>query len=424
MIDQYGREISAGRLFSGTMKTGQHVYLNNAKQQQRIQQVFIYCGIKPEQVEEIPAGNVIAVSGISGTAGETVTIEPDEPFEELKHIFEPVITKAIEAKNPNDLSKLVEVLRKVSKEDPSIKVEINEETGENLIHGMGELHLEIVENRIKTEKNVDVNTSEPIVVYRESITKKSPEMEGKSPNKHNKFYMIAQPLPEAIYNLLVTGAIPEGKLKKKPEEIWAKLIEAGMKRDDAKAVREISGHNLLMETTKGIVHIGEVIELCMQAFEEVMKEGPLARERSTGLMVNLTDCSLHEDAIHRGPAQVVPAVRDAIKQAMLNAGPILREPQQTIRIDAPGDYLGEISKLVQSRRGQVLDVTYEGEAVVIKSKLPVAEMFGFTDTLRSGTEGRGFWALQDSQFERIPPQLQDITVKKIRQRKGLAETQI
>ena len=424
MIDQYGREISAGRLFSGTMKTGQHVYLNNAKQQQRIQQVFIYCGIKPEQVDEIPAGNVIAVSGISGTAGETVTIEPDEPFEELKHIFEPVITKAIEAKNPNDLSKLVEVLRKVSKEDPSIKVEINEETGENLIHGMGELHLEIVENRIKTEKNVDVNTSEPIVVYRESITKKSPEMEGKSPNKHNKFYMIAEPLPEAIYNLLVTGAIPEGKLKKRPEEIWAKLIEAGMERDDAKSVVDVSGHNIFMETTKGIVHIGEVIELCIQAFEEVMKEGPLARERSTGLMVNLTDCSLHEDAIHRGPAQVVPAVRDAIKQAMLNAGPILREPLQTIRLDAPGDYLGEISKLVQSRRGQVLDVTYEGEAVIIKSKLPVAEMFGFTDTLRSGTEGRGFWALQDSQFERIPPQLQDMTVKKIRQRKGLAETQI
>ena len=424
MIDQYGRELSAGRLYSGTMSTGQQVHLNNANQNQKVQQVFIYNGIKPEQVDAIPSGNVIAVSGLSGTAGETVTTNPEEPFEELKHIFEPVITKAIEARNPGDLTKLIEVLRKVGKEDPSIKIEINEETGENLMHGMGELHLEIIENRIKTEKNVEVKTSEPIVVYRESVTKESPQVEGKSPNKHNKFFMRVEPLPEKVYELIESGSVPQGRLKKKPTEIWEKLMEAGMSRDEAKSVKAIYGNNLLMETTKGIVHIGEVIELVIDAFQQVMDEGPLAREKSTRILVDLEDTTLHEDAIHRGPAQVLPAVRDAIKHAMLQAGPILREPMQTIRLDAPNEYLGEISKLVQARRGQVIDVGYEEEAVVIKSKLPVSEMFGFTDALRSGTEGKGYWALQDSQFERIPPQLQDETVKKIRQRKGLAETQI
>ena len=163
-----GKEIAAGRLFSGTIKQGQEIYLNLAKKKERVQQVLIYNGIKPEQLDEIPAGNVMALGGITGEAGETITSEQEEPFEELKQIFEPVITKAIEVKKAADLPKLIEVLRKVGKEDPSIKIEINEETGENLMSGMGELHLEIIENRIKTEKGVDVKTSAPIVVYRET----------------------------------------------------------------------------------------------------------------------------------------------------------------------------------------------------------------------------------------------------------------
>jgi elongation factor 2 len=174
-----GKEVSAGRLFSGTIKPGIEVYLDLAKQRQKVQQVLIYNGVKPELMKEIPAGNVLAIAGVTGEAGETITLEPETAFTELKHIFEPVITKAIEAKKPADLPKLVEVLRKVAKEDPSIRIEINEETGENLMSGMGELHLEIIENRIKTEKNVDVKTSPPIVVYRETIQKASGECEGR-----------------------------------------------------------------------------------------------------------------------------------------------------------------------------------------------------------------------------------------------------
>ncbi|MEK6946636.1 MAG: GTP-binding protein, partial [Nanoarchaeota archaeon] len=194
-----GKDISAGRLFSGTLTSGTEVYLNNAKQNQRIQNLYIYNGIKPELTDSIPSGNVCAISGVLGNAGETVTTEPEQAFEELKHIFEPVITKAIEPKKPSDLPKLIEVLRKVGREDPSIVIEINEETGENLISGMGELHLEIIENRIITEKGVEVKTSSPIVVFRECITKLSQEIEGKTPNKHNKFYFIVEPLTPEVY---------------------------------------------------------------------------------------------------------------------------------------------------------------------------------------------------------------------------------
>ena len=141
IIDQRsGKEISAGRLFSGKIQNGMEVYLNLAKRKQKIQQVLVYSGVKPEQVDEIGAGNVLAISGITGEAGETITTAPETPFEELKHIFEPVITKSIEVKKMMDLPKLIEILRQVGKEDPSVKVEINEQTGESLISGIGEFH--------------------------------------------------------------------------------------------------------------------------------------------------------------------------------------------------------------------------------------------------------------------------------------------
>ena len=136
-----GKEISAGRLFSGTLRNGMDVHLNLDNKEQKVQQIFVYNGIKPEQIDEIGPGNVLAISGVTGEAGETVTEKPETPFEELKHIFEPVVTKSIEVKKMMDLPKLVEILKQVAKEDPSVKVEINEQTGESLISGMGELAL-------------------------------------------------------------------------------------------------------------------------------------------------------------------------------------------------------------------------------------------------------------------------------------------
>ena len=239
-----GKEISAGRLFSGSLKQGQEVYLNLAKQRQRIQQVLIYNGVKPEQLDEISAGNVLAISGVTGEAGETITFEPETQFEELKHIFEPVITKAIEVKKPSDLPKLIEVLRKVAKEDPSIKVEINEETGENLISGMGELHLEIIENRIRTEKGVDVITSNPIVVFRETITKPSKVFEGKSPNKHNIFFIQIEPLEDNVYDAIKSGELREGRIKKKEDVLFQKLRDLGVDREEVRQYRYIYKGNV------------------------------------------------------------------------------------------------------------------------------------------------------------------------------------
>jgi elongation factor 2 len=414
-----GREIAAGRLYSGTIKEGMQVYLNMAKQQQKVAQVMMYQGIKPEIIGEVPAGNVLALAGVTATAGETITNEPTQPFEELKHIFEPVITKAIEPQKPQDLSKLVEVLRKVAKEDPSVKIEINQETGENLLHGMGELHLEIIENRIITEKNVQVKTSPPIVVYRETVTKKGVEAEGKSPNKHNKVYMYVEPLEPHIRELIRNSDVPEGRIKKKDLAIRDTLVDAGYDNDTALAVKDIYKGNIFIDKTKGIVQIGEVMELLLDGFEQVMDGGPLAREPCFGVKVVLSDLKLHEDAIHRGPAQMLPAVRESIKTSMMTAGPSIFEPLQTHLIDAPVEYTGDVTKLIMNKRGQVLELVQEGTLSMIKAKLPVAEMLGWSSDLRSATGGRGTSSLVDQVFERLPSELQDKVVRQIVQRKGL-----
>lgn len=413
-----GREVAAGRLFSGTIKNGMQVYLNNAKKYTKIQQVLMYNGIKAQQIEEVVAGNVLALMGVEGGAGETITEEPEQAFEELKHIFEPVITKSISPVKSSDLPKVIEVLRTVTKEDPSIKIKINEETGESLMSGMGELHLEIVENRIRTEKGVEIKTSNPIVVYRETIMRKGPEVEGKSPNKHNKLYTEVEPLPEKLAAAVRSGEIPEGRFRKKDEATFKKIIECGIEAKEARKYVCCYRGNLLTDNTRGVVHIGEVIELIMDGFDQVMEAGPLAREPCANLLVTINDCKLHEDSIHRGPAQMLPAVRESIRGSMAQAGPVIYEPIQTLQIDAPIECMGDVSKLVANKRGQLLEMTQEEGAMTMKAKLPVAEMIGLTSLLRSATGGRGNFYVVDQSFEKAPLEIQQKVIASIQLRKA------
>jgi len=419
-----GREICAGRLYSGTMKEGTPIHLNLANTNQKVQNVYMYLGIKTESFSAIPAGNVLAIAGISASAGETITSEPEHPFEELKHVFEPVITKSIEVTRPQDLPKLVEVLKKVGKEDPSIKIKINEETGEVLMSGMGELHLEIIENRIVTEKGLKIITSSPIVVYRESVTKPSEVVMGKSPNKHNHLFFQVEPLEDDVKEMIKNGDISQGRVKKRNIQFRDKFVECGWPVKVADKVKDVFNGNVFVEATRGVVHIGEILEMVLDMFEDVMKGGSLAREPCNGVKVTMTDCKLHEDAIHRGMSQIYPAVREGIRGAMAQATPILFEPLQIEVIEAPVEYMGEISKLVGSKRGQLLEMNQEGNYTHVKAKLPVAEMIGWSSALRSATEGHGSSSMVDQVFERLPGELQGKVVSQIVQRKGLTPGQL
>jgi len=279
--------------------------------------------------------------------------------------------------------------------------------------------LEVIENRIKTEKNMDVVTSPPIVVYRETVSQQSGQFEGKSPNKHNKLYFIVEPLEDNIAQAIKEGELPEMRLRKKDKQTYDKIVELGVAAKDAKNFSEIYKGNVLVDDTRGIVHIGEIIGLVQDGFEQVCNAGALAGEPCTKMKVRLMDCKLHEDAIHRGPAQMHPAVREGIRDAMTDAKPSMLEPVQVMQIEAPEDYMGEISKLVQNKRGQLISMEQNSGLVVAKAAMPVAELFGWSSDLRSATSGRGSSFIQDQRFDRLPEALKSKVINSIRQRKGM-----
>ncbi len=420
-FDPHAGEVATGRLFSGKIRRGTEMYvMGTAKKVNRLQQVGIFMGPTRVEVEEITAGNIAAVTGLKDAiVGSTVTtLQEMTPFESLKHYSEPVMTVAVEAKNMKDLPKLVEVLRQVAKEDPTLQVTINEETGEHLISGMGELHLEIITGRIKRDKGVEIVTSEPIVVYRETVTQKAGPVEGKSPNRHNRFYIEVEPLPPEIVDLIREGKVSMNQMALERRDA---LIAAGMDKEEAKNVKDIYGNNMFIDMTKGIQYLNETMELIIEGIHEALDGGPLADEKVQNLKIRLVDVKLHEDAIHRGPAQVIPAVRAAVKAAMLMAGDTLLEPIQKIQITVPTEQMGNATSQIQGRRGQVFDIQSEGDTVTVVGKAPVAELFGFAGDIRSATEGRAMWSTEFAGFELVPANMLKEVVAGIRKRKGLKE---
>ncbi|MCK4937066.1 MAG: elongation factor EF-2 [Methanosarcinales archaeon] len=417
-MDPHAGEVATGRLFSGTLKRGMELHVSGSTNTNRLQQVGIFMGPERLEVEKIPGGNIAAVTGLKDAyVGATVSSKSDMlPFESIKHASEPVVTVAVEAKHMKDLPKLVEVLRQVAKEDNTLKVTINEETGEHLMSGMGELHLEVIGHRIERDKGVEITTSPPIVVYRETVQKHAGPVEGKSPNRHNRFYIEVEPLSNEVVELIKSGEV---SMRMPEVERREKFMEAGFSKDEAKGISAIYESNVLIDTTKGIQYMNETMELVIDGFEEVMVGGPLSREPCQAIKVKLVDAKLHEDAVHRGPAQVIPAVRSAIQAAMLSADDTLLEPYQQVFIQTPQNNMGGATSEIQGRRGVINNMTQEGDMTIIESRAPVAELFGFAGDIRSATEGRASWSTEFGGFEPLPMSLLKEVVTKIRQRKGL-----
>ncbi len=423
IMDPHAGEVAIGRLYSGTIERGKTVYISGmGGRSYSVALVAVAVGADRMPVDRVLAGNMAAVSGLrDAISGSTVSSDAEmEPFEPIVHYSEPVVTVAIEAKHTRDLPRLIEVLRSISKADPSIVVDINNETGEHLISGMGELHLEITQYRIVNEQKVEIKTSEPIVVYRESVPRPSPTyFEGKAPNKHNKFYVEVEPLEQNIVDAIKSGDLPVGERIKDKKALAVKFQDYGWDKDAAKGIVFIKDTNIMVDMTKGIQNLHETMELCKDAFIEACNRGPLCNEKTMALKVKLVDAKLHEDSIHRGPGQVIPAMRSAIYGAMVTAGTVLMEPYQKVFINVPNDVMGSAAREIQQRRGEIVDMKSEGEITTIESTCPVAEMFGFASAIRSATQGRALWSTENAGFKPVPRDLQMTVVKKIRERKGL-----
>ncbi|MEM3883428.1 MAG: GTP-binding protein, partial [Methanothrix sp.] len=214
VYDPHSGEVPVGRVFSGVAKKGTELHISGLANTQKIQQVGIYMGPDRVQVDAIPAGNIAALIGLKDVSiGDTLSTGIIDPFEQITHYSKPVVTKAVEAEDSRDTTKLIEALRELSKGDQTITVELNKETGEHLVSGMGELHLEVIETKIRDEFKVPIITSEPIVVYNETISGKAGPVMGKSPNKHSRFFVTVEPLPEKTLAAIDEGKIREGKPK-------------------------------------------------------------------------------------------------------------------------------------------------------------------------------------------------------------------
>ena len=423
-MDPHAGEVAVGRLYSGSINQGESVFAIGAAKPERVQQVSMMVGGDRITVPKVVAGNIAAITGIrSAAAGVTLSRDKDfTPFEAIRHYSAPVVTVAVEPKSMKDLPKFIDALRSLAKSDASLQVMTNQETGEALLAGMGELHLEITVYRLEEEQNIKVKVSPPIVVYRESVEgdNKGRSFEGKSPNRHNRFMIECEPLTSEVVSALRDGHFGSGTIRSgDAKEIGNKFGEFGMDKDLMRKIYAINGTNVLVNDTKGIQGLHETRELIIEAFNEVCKKGPVADEPVMGMMVRLVDAKLHEDAIHRGPAQTIPAVRNGIKGAMMRARTVLMEPMQRSHVSVPNDWLGQVTREITNRRGIIEDMPSEGEATTVIGTLPVAETFGFSNDIRAASQGRAVWNSENTGFEILPPQLFDKVVGEIRTRKGL-----
>ena len=423
-MDPHAGEVAVGRIYSGAISQGESVFAIGASKAERVQQVSMMVGGDRITVPKVVAGNIAAITGIrSAAAGVTLSRDKDfTPFEAIRHYSDPVVTVAVEPKSMKDLPKFIDALRSLAKSDASLKVTTNQETGEALLAGMGELHLEITVYRIEEEQNIKVSVSPPIVVYREGLqgSNRGRPFEGKSPNRHNRFFFEVEPLTPEVVAALRSGEFKEGTVRPNDaKEVGNKFGTLGMDKDLMRKIYAINGTNVLVNDTKGIQGLHETRELIIEAFNEVCVKGPIADEPVQGMFVRLTDAKLHEDAIHRGPAQTIPAVRNGLKGAMMRAKTIILEPMQKAFVSVPNDWLGQVTREVTNRRGIIEDMPSEGEVTTVVGVLPIAETFGFSNDIRAASQGRAVWNTENLGFEMLPPQLFDKVVAQIRTRKGL-----
>ena len=426
MMDPHAGLVATGRCFSGCINEGDRVYLVGAKKDYRVQQVSMYMGAYREVVGKIGAGNIAAVLGLDlARAGETlVSVDQKDamvPFENIQYVSEPVITIAIEPKHPRELPRLIELMDRLAIDDPNLVTKINKETGEYLLSGMGELHLEIAVKFLKQYGGgLELITSQPLVVYRETAATKGVVAMAKSPNKHSRFWIQVEPLDQNVIDLMEKGSLFEAMGNKRINTTLRE--EAGWSAQEAKNVWALEEHrNILVDLTKGVQYLREVKETVNSGFRWAAKNGPLCDEPIRGLKVSLLDAKLHEDPVHRGPAQIMPAMKRAFWGSFLTARPVLIEPIYKIGVSVPHQFVGEVTGLITRKRGRITDSEQKGPITNIKGFMPVSETFGLSADMRSATSGHAFWQTQFDHWEKVPESLSMEVIAGIRKRRGLPE---
>jgi len=402
-----GRFYAFGRVFAGTVSTGQKVRImgpnykpgsKNDLHVKNIQRTVLMMGGKVEAIPDVPCGNTVGLVGVDQYLMKQGTISDHDDahcIKVMKYSVSPVVRVAVEVKNAADLPKLVEGLRKLSKSDPLV-VCTTEESGEHIIAGCGELHIEICLKDLEEEyAKCPIKKGDPVVSYKETVTELSNQIcLSKSPNKHNRIFCQACPLTD---ELSVAIEADEVSAKQDPKERGRVLVEKyEWDPNDSKKIwcfgPETTGANMLVDTTKQVQYLNEIKDSMEAAFQWATKEGAMTDEAMRGIRFNIMDVALHADAIHRGGGQIVPTARRVFYASQLTAQPRFVEPIFLVEIQCPDDAVGGIYQCLSQRRGIVTgEEPISGTPLVnMKAFLPVAESFGFTQALRAATSGRAF----------------------------------
>jgi len=358
-------------------------------------------GRRQDAVEDVPSGNTVAMVGLDTFIQKNATLTNEgnddaHPIKAMKFSVSPVVRVAVEPKHASDLPKLVEGLKRLSKSDPMVLCSI-EETGEHIIAGAGELHLEICLKDLKEDfmGGAEIRVSEPVVSFRETVFDTSDHtVMSKSPNKHNRLYIQATPFEEGLAEAIDAGDVGPRDDPKVRGRFLAEKFE--WDKDLSKKIwcfgPETTGPNTFIDMCKGVQYLNEIKDSVVAAFQWATKEGPLSEENLRGVKAEIHDVVLHADAIHRGGGQVIPTARRAIYAAILCAKPRLLEPVYLVEIQAPERALGGIYSCLNTKRGQVFEEMQRPGTPMynIKAYLPVLESFGFTNTLRAATSGEAF----------------------------------
>ncbi|OQD72843.1 hypothetical protein PENDEC_c018G04598 [Penicillium decumbens] len=440
-----GRFYAFGRVYAGTVKSGVKVriqgpnYTPGKKEDlyiKAIQRTILMMGRFVEPIEDVPAGNIVGLVGVDQFLLKSGTLTTDETAHNMKVMkfsVSPVVQRSVEVKNAQDLPKLVEGLKRLSKSDPCVLTMISE-SGEHIVAGAGELHLEICLKDLEEDHaGVPLRISDPVVSYRETVTAESSMTAlSKSPNKHNRLYLTAQPMDEEV-----SLAIESGKVSPKDDfKARARVLadDYGWDVTDARKIwcfgPDTTGANLLVDQTKAVQYLNEIKDSVVSGFQWATREGPVAEEPMRSVRFNILDVTLHADAIHRGGGQIIPTARRALYAAALLADPGLLEPIFNVEIQVPEQAMGGIYGVLTRRRGHVYSEEQRPGTplFMVKAYLPVNESFGFPADLRSATGGQAFpqsvfdhWAILPGGSPLDPTTKPGQVINEMRKRKGLKE---
>jgi len=443
-----GRFYAFGRVYSGKVATGMKArimgpnFVPGKKDDlfnKNIQRTILMMGRYTEPIEDVPCGNICGLVGVDQflvKTGTLTTFENAHNMKQMKFSVSPVVRVAVEPKDPQHLPKLVEGLKRLAKSDPMV-LTLTEESGEHIVAGAGELHLEICLKDLEEDHAcIPLKKSDPVVSYRETVSEKSNQTcLSKSPNKHNRLFMTAEAMPEGLAEDIDNGEVTSRDEAKKTGRYLADKY--GYDVGEARKIwcfgPEGTGPNIVIDASKGVQYLNEIKDSVVAGFQWASKEGVLCDENMRGARFNIHDVTLHADAIHRGGGQIIPTARRCFYACVLTAQPRLLEPVYLVEIQCPQDSTGGIYSCLNRRRGHIFEENQVvgTPMVYVKAYLPVNESFGFTADLRSQTQGKAFPQCVFDHWQQIADDPLDPTntkptasftiVTETRKRKGLKE---